>query len=324
MVDEESEDEFEVAPPGVGESLRTAREAKGLSLAEIAARTRITERHLALIEAGQFDKLPGRTYAVGFSRSYAKLVDLDQGEIARRVREELAILDPQGSGFANRAFEPGDPARIPSSGLAWFSAFAALVLLVGGSLFVWSTYVSPGASLPWLTADETPREPGERAESTRPAMPQVAEIDPSGEVVFTASARTWVRFYEDGGQILLERELAAGESFAIPPGAIAPKLVTAQPDMLDITIGGVAVPRLAESGELVDLPVSAAALLARGAPADEAPPAGTAPAPAAVRRAPSTPVGSDQAQPAANDPVQAAPAAPPAAADADGEPSPTA
>ena len=36
----------------VGEQLRVAREAKGLSLEDVAAQTRIPQRHLASIETG--------------------------------------------------------------------------------------------------------------------------------------------------------------------------------------------------------------------------------------------------------------------------------
>ena len=48
---------------GAGGRLRRAREAQGLSRADIAQRTRIPERHLAAIEQGDFAALPARTYA---------------------------------------------------------------------------------------------------------------------------------------------------------------------------------------------------------------------------------------------------------------------
>ncbi len=64
-------------PVSVGERLRLARVEKSLSLADVSEETRISERHLGLLEQGDFGSLPGRTYAVGFSRSYAKLVGLE-------------------------------------------------------------------------------------------------------------------------------------------------------------------------------------------------------------------------------------------------------
>lgn len=271
MAEEEETFEEIPLPPGVGETLRAAREAKGLSLAEVAVKTRITERHLALIEAGELGKLPGRTYAIGFSRNFAKIVGLDEASIAEQVREELALIDPEGTGLAPRTFEPGDPARVPSPALAWFSAFAALVLFIGGSLFVWNTYIAPGASLPWLTSEQQAAPPSvaERA----PAEPAAPEAGPQGQVVFTALEQVWVRFYESGGKVLLEKEMLPGESFAVPADATEPKLLTARPDALAITIGGKAVPKLAESQDVMDVPITAQALLARdGAPAVAASP----------------------------------------------------
>lgn len=274
MVDDETMDE-EFAPPlpGVGETLRAAREARGLTIADVAARTRITQRHLVQIEAGDLARLPGRTYAIGFSRSFARVVGLDEARIAEQVREELALIDPDGTGLAPRTFEPGDPARVPSSGLAWFSAFAALVLLVGGSLFVWSTFISPGASLPWLTSDEPAGGPPAESEAGTGAAAQAP--DPAGQVVFTAREQVWVRFYESGGQVLLEREMLAGESFTVPAEAALPKLITARPDALDITVGGKPVPRLAEVQDMIDVPVTAPALLERQPQAAEPAPAAT-------------------------------------------------
>lgn len=258
--DEQATDETAAAPPGLGEVLRMAREASGLSLAQVAEHTRITLRHLKMIEAGDFAQLPGRSHAIGFSRSFAKAVGLDDGEIAERVREELALIDPQGAGLAQRSFEPGDPARVPSSGLAWFSAFAALVLLVGGSLFVWNSYIAPGATLPWLTSDEEAPAPQVAQTGAAPAAAPV----PEGQVVFTASEQVWVRFYEQGGRVLLEKEMLPGESYALPEDAEQPMLTTARPDLLSIAVGGRQVPPLAEVQDMIDAPVAAEALLARG------------------------------------------------------------
>ena len=66
----------------VGSRLRRAREAAGLGVAALAAQTRISQRQIEAIEAGDFGALPGRTYAVGFSRSLARAVGLDEAEVA--------------------------------------------------------------------------------------------------------------------------------------------------------------------------------------------------------------------------------------------------
>lgn len=270
-MDEETEilDEVEQSP-GVGERLRAAREERGMSLEDVAEYTRITQRHLAMIEEGQLGSLPGRTYAIGFSKSFAKAVGLDEQEIADRVREELALIDPYGEGLAPRSFEPGDPARVPSAGLAWLSALAALLLFAGGSFFIWNTYFAPAVDLPSLVSAEEEQPKSDPASSVGGEVLALTDRDPEGAVVFTALEQIWVRFYERGGPVLLEKEMLPGESFAVPVEAADPKLITARPDALAITIGGQEVPKLAEEQDMMDVPVSAQALLDRAAPGEPA------------------------------------------------------
>ena len=61
MADEEVAAQGELAITRTGDKLRLAREKAGLSLADVAMRTRITQRHLEAIENSDFTELPGRT-----------------------------------------------------------------------------------------------------------------------------------------------------------------------------------------------------------------------------------------------------------------------
>ena len=95
--------------PTVGERLRVAREEKGLSLEDIAAQTRIPQRHLESIEVAQWDKLPAPTYTTGFAKSYATAVGLDRTEIGEQLRAEMG--GSRSPNTAAEVFEPADPAR---------------------------------------------------------------------------------------------------------------------------------------------------------------------------------------------------------------------
>src|SRR5690606_30251070 len=129
-------------PLGAGERLRAAREARGLTLAQVAGETRIPQRHVQTIEAGDFAALPARTYAVSFSKTYARMVGLDPEEIAASVRAELDALEPEPR-YRPSGFEPGDPARVPSRALAWISIVAVILVLAG--LFAFArTYFRSG------------------------------------------------------------------------------------------------------------------------------------------------------------------------------------
>ena len=67
-----------------GETLRQARESKDWSLPEVALRLNLTVTSLTHLEAGDFDKLPGHTFARGYVRAYAKLLGMDQAALVRR------------------------------------------------------------------------------------------------------------------------------------------------------------------------------------------------------------------------------------------------
>src|SRR3954464_1436560 len=121
------EELVEAHVPTVGERLRAAREEKGLSLEDVAAQTRIPQRHLESIEVAQWDKLPAPTYTTGFAKSYATAVGLDRVEIGEQLREEMG-----GQRFATstpEVFEPADPARTMPKWLV-FGTIAAVILLI--------------------------------------------------------------------------------------------------------------------------------------------------------------------------------------------------
>lgn len=256
----EMPEEF-TAPRGAGPQLRYARERLGLSVGDIAARTKISQRHVEDLEAGNYGAFTSRTYAIGFARTVAKAVGLDGEAIAAQVRGELNALQPATRTTAS--YEPSDPARVPSQPLVWFS-LVALALLLAGLFFAYRTLFSPAAELPSLVEQQEAEQAAARASAA--ATPEPAAS--SGPVTFTATdERVWVSFYDADGLRLLEKELARGESFTVPAEARGPMIRTARPEALSITIGGRPVAPLAtEMMTLRDVPVDAASLLARAAP----------------------------------------------------------
>ena len=265
----------------IGQELRATREAQGLELEQVAAQTRIPLRHLESIESDDFTGLPSRTYAIGFTRTYARLLGLDERPVLDRVRDQLAQSDNRPDRNAAR-YEPGDPARIPGRGLAWFGLIAA-ILFAGGLFAFYRSYLAPGMGPAPLTepslAAASTAAPG-AATAAATATPQ-----PSGPVVFTSLMDdTWVKFYDGSGERLYEAQMPKGGTYQLPADAQNPQLWTGRPYALAITIGGRSVPKISEDDTVVkDVPVSAEALLARapasgstGTPAGAATPAAQA------------------------------------------------
>lgn len=77
-------DQDELSSPGA--LLRHARESRGHSIEEVAYALKLTPKQVAAIEQDNFDLLPGVTFARGFVRNYARVMNLDAAPL-------LAALD---------------------------------------------------------------------------------------------------------------------------------------------------------------------------------------------------------------------------------------
>jgi cytoskeleton protein RodZ len=74
----------------VGQDLRAARLRRGDDLATVSRALKIRKDHLEALEEDRFEALPGRTYAVGFVRSYADYLGLDPLQCVERFKSEIA------------------------------------------------------------------------------------------------------------------------------------------------------------------------------------------------------------------------------------------
>ncbi|WP_353230604.1 RodZ domain-containing protein [Novosphingobium sp.] len=253
-----------ILPTTVSARLRLARESLGLTTAQVAARTRITIRHIEALDRGDLAALPGRPYVLGFVRSFAQVVGLDATAMAAMARAEMDAGVPRPAPRMVHQFDVDDPAKTPSRLITWIALGLFVAVVALGALF-WRSYYWPDAVLPPLVVPDsaTPAAPVQAAPHTV-AAPAI----PNGPVVFTARENDiWVKFYDGHGVQLLQKQLAQGESYTVPADAVDPKLWTGRPDALTITIGGQAVPPLADHrGIMRDVAVTAQALLARSQP----------------------------------------------------------
>lgn len=248
-------DEVEFRFQTVGEQLKAERERQVLTLADMAARTRVPMRHLESIEKSDFAALPGTTYTVGFTRSYARALGLDDAKLSNDLRDELA----QGGHDSYKApvpnYEPADPARVPPRALAWAAAAIAVLLVAG--YFVWRSYALGGG-----VVDPSDAPPAIGAKALAPVT-QTA-ISPDGEVVLTATDAVWVKIYDAQDKRLFEKEMQAGEQYRVPADADKPMIVTGRPQVLTITVGGKAIPALGPADKTIaNVELTGAALLAR-------------------------------------------------------------
>lgn len=245
-------------PQSVGERLRIMRETAGLDLNDVGTKTRIPLRHLEAIERGDYASLPSPTYALGFTRSYARAVGGDEQALIVQLREDLGREDPAAHSMP---YEPTDPTRVPSRLLAWTAAALALALAIG--YWTWrSNYWGPDAITP--VPSETPAAPPPDVVATTAGSAPVAATPVTGEVVLTATAPVWLRIYDASKTKLFEKEMTVGERYTVPANASNPMILTGRPDGLKVTVGGREVAPLGTADKSIkDVGVSAAALAAR-------------------------------------------------------------
>ena len=253
-VDEEL---VETGAPTVGERLRAAREEKKMNLEDIAAQTRIPLRHLESIETADWDHLPAPTYTVGFAKSYASSVGLDRTEIGEQLREEMG-----GQRFAasqTEVLEAADPARTMPKSLV-IGAIIAVILLI--AVMSWLNHRSLNP------ADEPAPPPAASARRPSrlrppPPLPRRSPSPPLGPVVLVATAPAWIQV-TDQGTSLFQGELAPGQTYAVPPTAVAPLLKAGKPEALQIRVGSATAPQVGPPGKVTSNVSLKAADLMRG------------------------------------------------------------
>lgn len=256
MTDADSGEEATLFPKTAGERLREARESQGMSLAEVAARTRVPLRHLEAIEASNYSGLPSPTYSVGFAKAYARAIGMDEVAVARDVRAQTDRIQRPPE---YQPYEMQDPRRQPPPGLAMAGMVAAVLVVIAVGLWYGSAWFQgsgePATSTPPTVALSVPVAP-----ATITPSPTTA-----GQVTLVATDIVWLRVYDADGKSLYEAEMKPGDRYDVPADAKAPMINIGRPDKLQVLVNGSAVPALGDGSRAIkDVGISAEALLARG------------------------------------------------------------
>lgn len=115
----------------LGEKLRQAREARGITISEVAEQTRISALYLESIENNDYRGLPGGIFNKGFVKSYAKYVGIDDQEA---LQDYARLISQQGEDKVeeNKTYKPEVLTDDRSSGsMLPTLIFAAIILGLG-------------------------------------------------------------------------------------------------------------------------------------------------------------------------------------------------
>jgi cytoskeleton protein RodZ len=283
----EVSDGAEEVQGSVGDALRATRLRLGEDVRTVAAVLRIRPEHLEALEEGALDKLPGRTYALGFLRSYADYLGLDADEAVARFKEETKPEQKDETAPSELVFpDAQDEVRIPQGS----------ILIVGGLLLlgIWGGYYlsqsahrllnegdkqtsepasasapATAASADTATSDATatPAPPATSATvdaaaapatsaATAPAPDAAARVfgtdDPAARVTLKATRDVWVRVDDTAaGSMLNTLDLRAGDTYRVPN---RPELILSTRDAggIEIWLDGQSLGAAGASGQALD------------------------------------------------------------------------
>src|SRR3954470_2950967 len=166
----------------VGAELRSAREALGLSLSEVAHQLKLAPRQVEALEAGRFEALPGTTFVRGLLRHYARLLKLEPEPLLESLSGRLEA--PDANRLAARYSQPvpfSDNAR--RSTFVYLGLSLAVLTLGGGVAYQWYREHKAPAQLAALTKRSVPKP-------AAPAEPKRLEPVAQAQVAAKVSAAT--------------------------------------------------------------------------------------------------------------------------------------
>jgi len=248
------------------EQLRAARVTRGWELPEAARQLHITATQVAAIEEGRFQDLPGRAFARGYLRNYARLLGLD-------VEQVLAAYDRHVGGAGTAPAQQVLPrSEVPlldySRRTVIFSILLAVALIALG-WWLWGSNESSSDTVPPTSADvsaasranaqvalSTPASPAAAPpDSAVLSSPTASAASPAGAtsatrstgLTFQFSGACWLQVRDSTGRILVSTLAKAGQELSVTQG---------QPPY-SILLGKASAVQIQYNGKPVALPANA-------------------------------------------------------------------
>jgi|GEM_PF-6800028 len=260
----------------LGQKFKAARENLGRDYAAVAKDICVSKCYLEAIDEGRLDELPGRTFAIGFIRSYAQSLKMDSEEAIILYKEattpveeveENAIVNAGGApmtmdkmrgekthGFSEDPIAVSSARRAKPRGklnysiLGGFFAVVALVATAGsyipsgsGSTSGGNNTLGGGANVP-PSAEMAPV-------STTPGVAIPSDAAKAESIILTAREDAWIRVVADDKE-LFNGVLRAGESYQ-PSSFADARFTTSNAGGLTLLAGGEDMGFLGARGDIL-------------------------------------------------------------------------
>jgi cytoskeleton protein RodZ len=261
---------------GPGARLKAAREDAGLSVDQVAQQLKLAPRQVRALEDEDFAQLPGRTFARGFVRNYARLLNLDGDDLLARLPDAAhapALAAPSlHSTGSTMAEVPATHVGRSTFG-RWLIPLVLLACIVGAGAYEWYRNGLATPSEPARSESPAPsnltREPSPSAGTATSVLPNPlsAAAEPAAEdkrdpaaapaaeagasappaeapppIMLAYRGPSWTEVRDRDGQVLVARLIAAGSEQSIRGSA-----------PFDLVIGNAQNVTLTYLGKTIDL-----------------------------------------------------------------------
>lgn len=255
----------------IGPYLQQQREQRGLTVEEVAEKTRIRPGLLRALEAAQVQQLPEPVYLRGFVRRYAELMGLDGNELSTRIK-----LDPLGSmpdttkpleippsrkrSWARKgiaalvAIGQKKPSHQVRKGMIIAAAVGGSVLLIGLTYAtIWRTR-SPQVQRPRLSSPSSPTPFSSPSPEVASLAPEPSSVAPASSTIelpvelnLEIRDTSWIQVVVDG-EVEFEGFLDTGEQLTWTAQEQI-TLLAGRPEAVWISLNGTESVPFGEAGE---------------------------------------------------------------------------
>ena len=164
----------------LGEKLRAAREARGISVSEVAEQTRIAPMYIECIENDNYKPLPGGIFNKGFVKSYARFIGLDEQD----ALQDYSRLIAQTEGAApppteTRSYRPEvlTDDRASQSSISTIIFAGIILALMTGAIYMLVNYLRSEPSDPAVATNTGNAANQATGQPEQPAIPGPAVGD---------------------------------------------------------------------------------------------------------------------------------------------------
>jgi len=178
----------------LGGLLMEARRARGVSLEQAAASTRIRLRSLAALEGDRPSELPAPVYVRGYLRTYAYYLEIDPALLLQAYE---ATIPPGEGSLAMRPLSSftASPSMVLTAPLAGAVGLILLVIAFTGYVYKELDSVRTPAPLPRVAATALPTPSGSPVAA---ALPTASPTPGLADVTVTVTDTTWIDVSVDG------------------------------------------------------------------------------------------------------------------------------